>query len=138
MGGSMKVDLTPAELDALCHMLVQFDRMKLSPEDVYHAGCCYTKFRVAHQEAVKDIPGFSKEILFRPVREFLDDAMKEAIPIKSLEEIRHFYSKEFPLQGKLKVKPYGYDERINWDTWLVVETVDGQDRACGYTNGYIE
>lgn len=131
----MKVDLTPAELDALQHILVQFDRTQLQPNDVYHLGCCYTKFRVAYQEAVKDIPGFSKEVLFRPQRGGLDEAMKEVVAIKSLEEIRNFYGKEFPLQGKLKVKHYGYEERIQWDMWIVL---DGEGRACGYTNGYIE
>jgi hypothetical protein len=33
--------------------------------------------------------------------------------------------------GQVKVVPYGYDARINWDTHIVV--VDGQ--AVGFTDG---
>lgn len=79
----------------------------------------------------------TKSVLFRPIRELLEDAMKEVVSISSLEEIRGFYMPDDPIfhmKGKLKVRHYCFDSRINWDTWLVV---DEEGRARGYTNGYL-
>jgi hypothetical protein len=36
--------------------------------------------------------------------------------------------------GEIEVKPYTYDERIGWDTYIV--TVDGA--AVGFTDGAID
>ena len=83
-------------------------------------------------------PMLKPRVLFRPVRGGLKQAMSEVISISSLEEIRGFYMPDDPIfhiKGKLKVRYYCFDSRINWDTWLVL---DGQGRAVGYTNGYLQ
>ena len=36
--------------------------------------------------------------------------------------------------GKIEVKPYGFDDRINWNTHIV--TIDG--KAIGFTNEPVE
>jgi len=71
--------------------------------------------------------------LFRWHRGSLDESMATVVPCESMAELLAI------LQGvdadvtgeRVDVKHYTYDERIEWDTYLV--TVDGQ--AVGMTNG---
>ena len=83
------------------------------------------------------------EVLFRPHSIGLDigEAMEKVVPIKNREDlIIHLQKKFFP-KGKVvtdedvTIMPYGYDERINWNTYKVILTGVG---VVGFTNGPLE
>lgn len=56
----------------------------------------------------------------------LDEAMKTVIEVSTRQELVDHVNKEYErcfmptleLQ-ELKIEPYGYDDRINWDTYIV-------------------
>ena len=54
---------------------------------------------------------------FRFHRHDLDDSMKTMIEVDSLKELAEKYN----IQGNLTCKWYIKDERIGWDTWLVLK-----------------
>lgn len=64
--------------------------------------------------------------LFRRHREFLDEAMKTVKEVDSIADIERITG-----YSNITIEPYGFDERINWDTHIVCEN----GRACGFTNG---
>lgn len=68
-----------------------------------------------------------KMVLFRPHREFLDQAMAEVREVITLEETRPSYGKD----SKLTCEWYSFDHRIDWDTYICCE--DGN--AYGFSNG---
>lgn len=78
--------------------------------------------------------------LYRPQRGNLDDAMQEMKDFQSLDELILYLQEDlFMWFGKqeinkdtLHIKPYCFDERINWDTYIV--TLDGWG-VVGFTNG---
>lgn len=72
----------------------------------------------------------------RTHRETLEDAMATEQEIEpNIESVRAYFTKGsfWPelYKGDIKVEPYGFDERINWNTHIV--TVDGN--AIGFTDG---
>lgn len=76
--------------------------------------------------------------LYRPVRGGLDESMKEKKELGSTAELvaaieDHWNNKV----ASLFVKPYGFDVRINWDTYIVmVKFARGIHEfvPVGYTN----
>ncbi len=79
-------------------------------------------------------------VLYRPHRGSLSDSMREVVEVSDLpqlvramrREVERWYPiDELPTLEATKLEPYGFDDRIGWDTYLV--TVNGQ--AWGYTNG---
>lgn len=79
-------------------------------------------------------------IKYRPHRQLLADSMAEVSEVTSLDElvrrmcdpIKHWYpADKLPTVHNVKVEPYGFDERIGWNTYIV--TVDGE--AWGFTDG---
>ena len=72
---------------------------------------------------------------FRPQRGGLAEAMAEVQEIDPTiqgvsDALKSAYGSFAPI-GEITVEPYGYDDRIGWDTHLVC--VNGN--ACGYTDG---
>ena len=68
---------------------------------------------------------------FRPQRGGLEESMKEVKTFDSkLELAKHLGVCYFSVEAEA----YGYDPRIEWNTWIVL--VDGQ--AVGFTDGGIE
>lgn len=69
-------------------------------------------------------------VLFRPHREFLDQAMAEVQEVTSIKDIERITG-----YSDITVEKYGppgkIDERIGWDTYIVCEG----GRGCGFTNG---
>lgn len=79
-------------------------------------------------------------ILYRPHRGGLSESMREVRTIKTFPELvramraeveRWYPIDELPTEENTKLEPYGYDDRIGWQTYLV--TVNGY--AWGYTDG---
>ena len=71
---------------------------------------------------------------FRPQRELLVDSMAEVVELQDFRALTgHLTKLGFLPAGlaKIAVRPYCYDDRNGWKTYLV--TVDGQ--AVGFTNG---
>lgn len=66
-------------------------------------------------------------MIFRPQRGSLAESMNEAVTINSKKTLAAYLDE--PITD-IQVRMYGYDERINWNTWLV--TVRGD--AVGFTN----
>jgi hypothetical protein len=72
-----------------------------------------------------------KKVLFRPCRELLTDAMAEVQEVDGVEAVEAI--------TKTKVSDvyyYGYDERIGWETYIVMgDYGDGKQNPVGFTNG---
>lgn len=78
------------------------------------------------------------KIKFRPHRGDLVESMNEMIEVESKSELIDILRKELEKYGifisdeAVKIEPCGFDNRINWDTYVV--TSDGCV-VIGYTNG---
>ena len=71
-------------------------------------------------------------IKYRPHCGGLDEAMERVVNISSIEElITHIDPFFGATPENVTIEPYGWDERIDWDTHLVC--VD--NNAIGYTDG---
>lgn len=68
---------------------------------------------------------------FRPVRELLEEAMKNVVEFETLQELTALVTDDS--KAIVEFKHQGYDKRIGWDTYIVC--VNGQ--AMGYTNGVV-
>ncbi len=76
---------------------------------------------------------------YRRVRELLSESMATVVEVEdkaALWEIVRDFSKSWPgyqdaTIEDLEVRPYGFDERIGWDTHIVVL----KGSAVGYTDG---
>jgi hypothetical protein len=64
---------------------------------------------------------------FREHRGSLEESMKTIINVESLNDIQ----KLFPDSKKIEIKKYCYDDRINWDTFIVTD----ENGVLGFTNG---
>jgi len=79
-----------------------------------------------------------KEVLFRPHRSTLDKAMAEVKAFKSKADLVSFLNEDLAHyrmkvdESKLRIEPYGYDDRIGWDTYII--SMDGFG-VFGFTNG---
>lgn len=78
--------------------------------------------------------------IFRPHRGSLDEAMAECVILESKQAlIDHIAAELEPwpytlTTDDLTLKPYGYDERICWDTHIVTLKNYG---VLGFTNGAV-
>lgn len=73
--------------------------------------------------------------LYRDHRGSLVESMKTVRHVHSLQDVRtHLESDWLSEVGEITIIPYGYDKRIEWDTWIVC--VDGN--AVGMTNGELK
>lgn len=75
--------------------------------------------------------------LFRPHRGSLADSMAEVIEVADRAAlVSHLAGGVFP-SLLLKIEPYyGYDERIGWHTYIVIDRLaDGTACVAGFTNG---
>jgi len=89
-------------------------------------------------ETLRRIPGFieAKPVKFRHHRSMLDEAMKTVFEVVSREELVNRLNATFsygmPIRVEdIEVKPYGFDERIGWETYIVTD----KGNAIGFTNG---
>lgn len=72
-------------------------------------------------------------MLFRPVRAYLDEAMKEVQSWYTLEDLKKLLPSYVNKEGKIEFKDQGVDKRIGWRSYLL--SVDGV--ACGHTDGEV-
>lgn len=79
-------------------------------------------------------------ILFRDHRGSLTESMTTVRRVSSLEEIRQHITKKWGTEVKeIRIKPYGFDSRIGWDTHIVICTLSsGMETPVGFTNKYIK
>jgi len=77
---------------------------------------------------------------YRPHRHLLEDSMREVVEVNDLPQlVRHmrrsvqswYPPDELPTVETTEVKPYVFDDRIGWDTYIVL--VKGS--AWGFTDG---
>jgi len=68
-------------------------------------------------------------MLFREHRGSLEDSMKTVTNVESLKDIEKICN----FKGEYKIKYYCFDDRINWNTYIV--TCD--DKVIGFTNGIV-
>ena len=82
--------------------------------------------------------------LFRPHRRLLAEAMEEVVELEDKPGlVSHiistwscFPNHEYDFNSDtVKVKKYGFDNRINWDTYLVTYEKDDSVHVEGFTNG---
>lgn len=68
--------------------------------------------------------------LFRPHRGGLAESMAECVEVNSLEDIRQAVL----VRGELSARPYGYDARIDWDTYIITDGIG----VVGFADGPLE
>ena len=79
-------------------------------------------------------------LLFRFHRGGLDESMQTVTEIHSMADLINLTQEKWGdmLRG-ISIEPYGYDERIQWDTYIVTAVVGtNQDRVSavvGFLNG---
>lgn len=69
-------------------------------------------------------------MLFRYHRGSLDESMKTIVQINSVHELCELLNVD---EKDLKCEPYGYDERIGWDAYVITVSYS----VYGFTNGDI-
>lgn len=74
--------------------------------------------------------------LFRHHRATLSEAMETVIKVSDIKELVFKLNEDFrygpPIESKdIKVKFYGFDNRINWNTHIVTH----KGNAIGFTDG---
>lgn len=85
-----------------------------------------------------------KTIFFRPHRRLLTEAMEEVVEVlatkTALMELVREQWKGWATLIDLEINYYCYDERIQWDTWIVVGIFSDLDEkpVVGFTNGNVE
>jgi len=82
---------------------------------------------------------------FRWHRGGLDESMATVIDVESFEHLRLLIQErdqrtfpDMPVTIEMKVEPYGFDDRINWNTYIVTKRIVEANEsfmACGFTNG---
>ena len=73
---------------------------------------------------------------FRPHRGGLEESMAEVMEVNSIQDIVDYVEKTTPIPNikfNIKVRKYGYDARIKWDTYIVTD----QFGVIGFTDGPI-
>jgi hypothetical protein len=68
---------------------------------------------------------------FREHRGSLADSMKTVVEVNGLE-LQQLCEKITGLDSWIEIRPYGYDDRIGWDTYIVLMPGWG---VVGFTNG---
>ena len=72
---------------------------------------------------------------YRPQRGSLSASMAEVIEVpNTIKDLKLALEKEYPFIDEIKVNPYWFDSRINWDTHIV--TINGS--AVGFTDGGLD
>lgn len=71
-----------------------------------------------------------KPVLFRRQRSGLAESVSKAVEVNSLEDVAKLLL-DIHFDLKLECSHYGYDSRIDWDTYVI--TLNGD--AVGFTNG---
>lgn len=75
-------------------------------------------------------------VLFREHRSSLSESMETVKEIESLDDIYNSTDfKKYEIVNDLRIDPYCYDSRINWDTYIVTSPDYG---IVGFTNGPIQ
>lgn len=82
-------------------------------------------------------------IKFREHRGSLDDSMETVIELEGKPELVDIvknclngYGHDLLINKEtIRIEPYGYDKRINWDTYII--TLDGYG-VFGFANGEIK
>jgi hypothetical protein len=82
-------------------------------------------------------------IKYRPHRGGLEEAMKEVVEVSSMSDLKVVIYKQWPFDYnvmEIQCTYYGYDERIDWDTWMILAKFDNKGNwfPIGYTNGDID
>lgn len=98
--------------------------------------------------------GSAGMVKFRFHRGGLKEAMETVVEVSTRKELVDHINKEY--EGccmptleldEMKIEPYGYDDRIDWDTYVVVGKIPKQgapytekteDYVIGFTNGPME
>lgn len=80
-------------------------------------------------------------IKYRPHRGGLSESMEEVVEIATKDNLVKILLKNYAPHitnitlDNVYIRPYGYDDRIDWDTHIV--TIDGLG-AVGFTNAMIK
>ena len=80
---------------------------------------------------------------YRDHRGSLSASMETVQEVSSIEEIKHHLNKFYNQFGKsvveIKFNHIGMDDRVNWDTYYVLQRLDGEDgfTVAGMSDGII-
>ena len=105
----------------------------MSEPVIYPCGC--SKHKV-HMGMCDQHP----PVLFRPQRGGLVEAMQEVTTVHCRAQLVEHLTTDRPwdIVRIAAVEPYGRDDRIGWDTYIVTgECRDGSTVVIGFTNGQL-
>jgi hypothetical protein len=83
-------------------------------------------------------------MLYRDHRGTLADSMGTVREVNTLKELKKYFNEElwhfYKEVEEIKIMPYEYDKRIDWDTHIVIGKLKGEAEfwVMGFTNGMIE
>jgi hypothetical protein len=78
---------------------------------------------------------------FREHKGSLSDAMDTVVEVNSISDIAAIINKSWDYFGKkveqIQIEYYTYDERINWETFIVTYRLFGEEQfyVAGFTDG---
>jgi len=81
---------------------------------------------------------------FREHRGSLSDAMETVVEVNGISDIATIINKSWDYFGKkveqFKIEFYCYDERIDWETYIVTYRLSGEEQfyVAGFTNGLLK
>ncbi len=81
------------------------------------------------------------KLLFRPQRGSLAKAMEQVTEITDMDSLVSAIKLVYEYNGKvedIKLKSYGYDNRIKWETYIVTGKFGGERGVLGFTNGNLK
>lgn len=118
-------------------------RLSLRSTREHHLTILKDHYPQLHNKLPDDclLGGYDTPLLYRPQRGSLAEAMDEVQAITDMESLRLAVNQNsLWLIDLLKCKPYAYDERIGWVTYIWQGRIDGSDSlsVIGFTNGPVD
>ena len=76
-------------------------------------------------------------MLYRDHKGGLSESMRTVVEVDTREELEAHVRKKFPDFRELIIEPYGFDDRIMWDTYIVVIRYENDPvkYPVGFING---
>lgn len=77
-------------------------------------------------------------VLFRFHRGSLDDSMKTVVEIDTWEQLEELIEESWQVKiSAMEIKPYIYDDRIDWETQIVTIKVCADETCVTYPVGFL-
>lgn len=80
-------------------------------------------------------------VKFRFHRGSLEESMANVYEVMNRQELINLINEQWPFKYQpildVEVSRYVYDDRIGWDTYIIIGYFDGERHVIGFTDGEI-